>query len=754
MADLEAQISPPRLRRGYAAMALLLCSCPLTASAQSHRRCASRLFGERQGASLRNMLTEACGDEQLSAYDTPSRLRGIRRLGHQGSDKAIAILLSAIEEPAVRDEALLLLAAVRALAPHSDDDAVITHLADIIDDSELPPGPLTRLARQTAALALASSDSHHAFAALLRSLRTPQRQFARAALMQSPPRTWRHLDSARFDDAGELARLLGDMGDMRVLGQLRKVARRKPHGSKKTSNNTALSPSISGANRFVAARQGHAKPIPESSGRGTVVNGMAAAVVALAKLGDHHALHYSQPWLRDDAPTPLRLAAIRARVQLHTAGADALLKQLLAQKNTRAEALALAEQSLSRGLLAALAPLLDEGPWAQRKRVVTLVGRIGGPEAAALLAPLMANSNVSTTAALALANIDHERAAQAIQHRLITAPAGAARRLALRAGLARRMRTSASPASTAAAASSHVEQQLTDTLQQLALGLLKSDAQADRAVAAATIGWLDEARAAALLRHHDEAVAVAAGGALLQRGVRGSALLAAFERAAAQHDDEAPLLLGLASVMLRADPGVTSARLVTWAKAGNALSPAAAFRLARRDSRRYRHDLRALFNSGDAVLRLHVAWGLQHSPQADATSLLSRRYLREPDPRVRRMLLRSLSWRSHAPRMQALRVAARQDPDAICRTLAQRALAGGKAAAPATVGPQVVWLSLRDNASSQGPNVALRPLLLVRENGTAAAVVAAPDGVVLAGGFPAARRMSLQLAPRAHKRDP
>ncbi|MCA9624380.1 MAG: HEAT repeat domain-containing protein, partial [Myxococcales bacterium] len=206
----------------------------------------------------------------------------------------------------------------------------------------------------------------------------------------------------------------------------------------------------------------------------------------------------------------------------------------------------------------------------------------------------------------------------------------------------------------------------------------------------------------------------------------------------------------------RSIEALASSTLATWAEAGGALAPAAALRLATRDSRAFRARLRQLLDGTSPSLRAQVALGLGASPEPDATYLLVERFRFEPEAIVRAAIVRGLSQRPEKLRLPTLRQAALLDPDERVRALATSALAGRKLAAPLFArGPaEVAWVTLRANSEGEREAVVRRPVEVRRADGLVVPMVSAPDGVVLVVGLREGERYDLAIVPQAPPKAP
>jgi hypothetical protein len=188
------------------------------------------------------------------------------------------------------------------------------------------------------------------------------------------------------------------------------------------------------------------------------------------------------------------------------------------------------------------------------------------------------------------------------------------------------------------------------------------------------------------------------------------------------------------------------------ARLGEPDAPLASLALASRANDDLAPVVDALFASRDPVVRAHVAAGLGRASWPAAVGRLARAYAYEPDPSVRRAVVRALASSSAPPspaRAEALGLAARLDPDARVRFLAERGLPSHAASAPlgASLAPSVSWLRLaRVDGTAPAPD-AIETGALVRDGGLAIPLAFDADGYALVVGVsPGPAR--LVLAPR------
>lgn len=287
----------------------------------------SSALGARFGVSAAQRL--------LASTDPDERLRGIARLGDDGSREAVEALVRAMDpgSPAVRDPRARLLA-IRALARHASDEGPRGVLLRAMSEA-LPPDrtPTASLIGETAALGLARYGGTRGTEVLAAIVRQGGRlgDVASAALIAHPPPSLDALAGPKAPASAEVARLLGELGDLRATPWLRAVVR---------MDEPAL---------------------------------RSAALLALAQLGDQEATVVSRAFARALDPRA-KLAAARALSIVAPSEARPIVAELLAVPDARADALDLAERLGGGVLSAALAPLSASGPLEQRRRAVMALG--------------------------------------------------------------------------------------------------------------------------------------------------------------------------------------------------------------------------------------------------------------------------------------------------------------------------------------------------------------------------------------------
>jgi HEAT repeats len=660
---------------------------------------------EEPTTSLREGVGVQRGERLLGLGDPVARIRGVERLGSSDDEDAIDALVDHMSPGrAVEKDPRASLVAVRALARHAGaHEGARRTLVAVLNRVQAgsPETGLGRLSRATAAMALAQVGTKDTLTPLLTAVigGGPTAELARDALLAHRPVMLGPLAKGFDDMSPRTLTLMGDLGDPRLIGVLRRQLR---------------------------------KGVPASQ---------QAAAIALAKLGDATALTLATPKDVDEEDAEAsavrhEVAKAEVLVRLDTPQAAKAVASLLGRARTRSDGLRLAGASLSPALVPTLRAVVEAKVTdAERAAAVALLARIGNDEAARALASLLAMPASADAAALGLATSSGQTAAGILDEALAKADAADRRRL-LRAGIVR-----------------HLQER--SPMAGLVPALVEASASkdaADRAVGAFGLVALGARSLADMLASEDAGVrAAAARGAL----VRGDDALAAIHPAllAAANDPSggqvgAELGLGLLVELGTGDDRIATSTLATWAEQGGLLAPLAAYRLAKRDSKPFRARLESLLVGTDPLVRLHAALGLATSPHADAAGLLVARYRFESDPLVRAAIVRALSWRKESLVAATLSVAERLDPDPSVRALARMAARGRRhPIAPLSRGREVAWITLQPNATQQRASAHGRAMLLIRGDGVALPVVAAPDGVLVVPGIAATEELRLRLAP-------
>ena len=651
-------------------------------------------------SSLRQRIGMQRGKQLLTSSDSGERIRGLERLAEDGSEEAVSALAEAMEPgTALRTDPQSRLIAVRLLAAHAAEPDVQSVLEGVLGSvrAGAPESPLDALSRATAAMALAKAGSSDTLTPLVTAVigGGATGRLARDAIMAHPPRALGPLGRSFKDMSPRVLTLLGELGDPRVIGICRKQLKRKTPAVKR------------------------------------------AAVVALAKLGDGSVANTARTWLKKKGDTAQQVAASEALMLLDAPGAAAAIASLLGAARTRGAGLELAEASLSPALVPTLEAVLNaKVTAAERARAAAIIAKIGGDDAARVLAKLLAKPGLATAAAFGLARSHGRLATSALGKALAAAEPGAPKRLIIRAGLVRHIMHGPSIAG----------------LQAAVEAARASQDDADRALGAWGRVLLDgPASIATLAAQDDDVIATAVASAAITLGSRGIAELDEALVKAATGDVPSRRTIAMGAALLvesGATRHVATSRLARWAEGGSTLAPLAALRLAARDSTLFRGRTEQLLGGTDPLVRLHVALGLGSSPESDAVSLLIGAYRFETDVRVRRAIVRALSVRREKLRERTLTTARDLDPDPQVRALAASALKGRKLrlALPPR-GQQVAWISLRPNSEAERNASSGRPLMLIRSDGLALPTLSAPDGVVLVGGLIETGEVSIQLSP-------
>ncbi|MCC6522483.1 MAG: HEAT repeat domain-containing protein [Polyangiaceae bacterium] len=639
---------------------------------------------ETSAHSLRAHLGVARGAELLASADPDDVVRGIERLGAAGTPEAVDALAAALlQGGSVRSELRTRLEAVRALAAHVDIETAREALASVVSSPPAAPlePPLEAMARHSAALALAASGHPEALRSLAKVAAGRGRgaTAAQAALRAHPPAALDAVLGSGKTLSVAIASLLGDLGDARAIAPLRAQLKRK---------DVALT---------------------------------GAAAVSLARLGDASVLDRARTWLveRDARPREAALEVLSAFGAPDLG--EALAKLLATGKLGSAAALGYVGRSPARDHVPLLQTILEKGG-EEAGRAIALLGSIGGPAAVRVLVAELGKSARALAAAHALGLAQGPEARAAVEAALAEAEAGPARRLALRAALVRLLTSG----------------EAVDGLDAALEAAMASADAADRAVGAFGLAARGARPVADLAAATDGAVAHGGARAALLGGERALDACRALLARAGDVPDPDAVACGAGLLVDPADgSGVPTARLARWAEAGGALGPLAAMVFAARDVRSLRPRLEALLGGADPVVRVHVAFGLGRSPEPDAASLLVEAYRVEPEPEVRRGLVRALSARGERLARRWLELARDLDADEAVRSLARSALGGRKLlpGAPARARPlgpgSTAWLTVLPNGPGARAASAGRELYVLRGDGLALPAVTDPDGTAL-----------------------
>ena len=635
--------------------------------------------------SLESRLGISIAERLLRSSAEDDRIRGIERLGAVGTTRALEVLVEALEPSGAARGARERLTAVRALAPHSARGDVRRALARLMTGSA-PGGAtdqselLVRQVRDSAALALAASALPEALDIISKALRQ-QGPIAEAAAL-----------AIEAHPPGDIQALLRARGAptpalARVLGV------------------------IGDQRAFHLLRDFVKRGAPEVR---------SEAALALTRLGDLETVLVARHWLAHERDPGMRIAAARILAQAHAPDAARAISALLGAAVTRTAGLELALEAPSAELVLPLSELAPKAEGNELTSVLSALGRSSDARAASLLATELKRPERAGLAAYALATFAGEAASDELERALGQAQQAplAVRAIAVRSVV---LGVSLSRA---------------NAFERL----LGSREPRERAAAAWALSVLEPDRAAELVTSSDPDVARAAARTAF---VSARAARAAANRLGAELDPltRAALAASLAHPDGRA--AISTRKLFVLLEQGNVETPLIAFALATRDHLELRPRIEALLQSGDALLRAHVALGLGESPEPSAIGLLERAYRFEVDPSVRRAIVRALGQRHEPAKKRLLWLAATLEPDPEARETARIALSGARIASPLT-GPSAAWLSLLPNSAGLG--AARRPLVVVVPGGLALPVVSDPDGIVALARL-ARGPVSLRLAP-------
>lgn len=624
-----------------------------TASSQPRPR-------ERASSAVRRSFKASLGLEAvrhlLRSDDSADRCRAFDRLSKLGTETALEILARALDLNGAARDGRERLAATRALAPHARVAVARTALIRSLSaPSALERAdPSQALARSSAALALAKSGDVRALGALGQALRQPGRsaEVALSALRAYPPADPTPVLAARGAITAPFIDYLETLDHPRASSLLHGVAQKATHKLR------------------------------------------ARALIALARRNDPEVARLAARAHRNERHPELFRAYVEVLARAGHPDAQQAFAQLCeaAERDPRAleAAVEIALHSPSPSFARSLERLLQHAQRDQVPSLVAALGRASDERSIATLARLLNHEVTRFSAALALALSEPKAAREALERAL--SGDAALRRTALRASAVRALALGDPPSGA----------------RTLAKELVRSKLPADRAAAAFAWAVLEPDRSSELLSSQDPVVVRAAARTLLTTGFAELAC----ERLARETNEltRSALALCLADdvAALKVPNRVLEALLET----SDAAAPLAARALAARDSARLRPRIEHLLASSDAIVRAHVASGLGLSQEPSAVGLLTRTYMNELDPRVRRAIVIALSTRHEPGRSRALALAAALDPDDETRELARQALV-----------PQQLWAFVAGKGTAW---VEVQEPL-----GDEAVTVAAPGGLTL-----------------------
>jgi hypothetical protein len=642
----------------------------------------------------------------VRSSDEDERLRGLERAAELGSPQALALLGAALDTQtgaigAARLDPRALVCVARGLARATDQTNVRGWLGQILttgaqtrglsregDDPDGPPR--IELAREIAALALASSDDPRGGEALLPIARGvgPGHDAATAALAAFPPRA-AALGLANPTPAG--LRLAALLGDLRSVDAVRAALK-------------ASEPAV-----------------------------RAAALVATGELGDLRSLDLVRAALGEH-DARIRAAAAEALVLLGAADAPRAVEGLLADDATALAGVRLAERAqdsqVSKALAARVVASQNE---AIRTAGVAALGRGANADATRALVALLAYPELAGDAANALGRSPSATAMAALE---AAAGAPATRRLAVRAYVVR----------------AHVRGERSRALDAVIADLWRATEPVSRALGAFARVALGEARAVDLLGDKEPRVRRAAAMATLAAPTR-EALDALVRQGTAETDEATRAVMDIGLLGGDADGRLTTTALLDRAESGGPGAPLAATALAQRTEDAPDPKVLALLRARDPLLRAHAARGLGASRAPSTAGYLAEAWAYEPNLAVRRALVLALAARTgdtaSPSRARTLTLAARLDPDARVRWSAARALEGRPAELRRAPSPEVAWLRVADAAGAAPGGVPFTGALVLAD-GVAVPIAFDDDGYALVLGVPPGEAR-LVLAPRVPK---
>jgi len=661
--------------------------------------------------SARLAMSEA--ERLIGSPSSEDRVRSVVRLSSLGRREAVDRLVRAMHpgSPLARDPRARL-AAVRGLFPFASLEPVRLLLASALS-IEGPADSLAGIIRDTAALALASSDDAKAIGLLVVAVVQggAAAEAAERALLAYPPRSLAPIAPAGRPGEGlpaAVCALVGKLGDLRAAGPLRATLAAGLGAVDPAAPSSA--PSSPGYERRKAA---------------------IAAALALARLGDREPLPVARQWLRARDPE-LRIAAAEILIQGGAEERAGLLAEWMRSEETRARAVTLSLRMPSADLAMDLVKVARDESGSLLRMSIAALGRTGDGGAERALAGMLADPARAWDAAFALANSPSDEAKRTLQIALLSPQT---RRLAARAGTARYLLRDDPP------------RRLVDALSSLRT----SRDDADRAAGAFGLAVLGEVSVRSLLGSGDAAVVRAAARASLVVG--GDAAIACAERLSGETDETTRDALGvaLAASVDAADP-ISTGKLAEWAESDAAIAPLATLSLGLRDGPPYTERLERLLGSADPAIRRHAALGLGYSPEPDTSSRLSKAWHFETDRSVRRAIIAALSKRSEPQRIEVLGLASRMDPDADVREAARLGLQGRLPGILEGRGrcKQVAWITLSPSEAKSAPMLGYRRGRLAEASGLVLPVVTDPDGALVAAGLapgPASFTLAMRFAP-------
>jgi len=652
------------------------------------------------GVALRSRFGEGRAEVMLHSSDPETVRRGLARAAAIGSPEAIALIAQRAEELASADDRTLIDLA-RALAAFADQDAPRQRLMALLNvstrvttrssaaaraaaaegtsDSLALVAARVGFARDIAARALVASRDAKALEAVFTSAREPGlgQTAALRALASDPSQILDAQTAAHMPapTSAAAAHALAQTGDLRVLGALR-------------------------------ARVASGEP-----------GARAAAIVALGQLGDGGALS-SIVSAFGDGDARVRAASGEALVLLDAPQRWRAVEALVTDDNTADAGIRLAERAQDAGVVKALAARFRaKGDADVRSAILAALGRGLTDDAVKVLVSVAADPRWGGEAVAALGRSPNAGAMRALE---ALAREPSLRRLVARAYALRAL----------------LRHERSGALGALVAELARSRAPADRSVGVFARVALGEASADASLSDPDPGVRRAAAMGTLAGwdGLRLPAAESLLARMPHETDEATRTVLGIG--LLDGDPNarVPTVGLAQRVEAGGPDGALSASAFAARAGDADKDKVDDLLSSTDPVLRAHTARGLARSEEPSATGKLAEAARYEAEPLVRFSEIAALAARPAAPaRDDALRFAARFDPEARIREVARRGLAGTPLSGPSPV-REIAWLRA---ASSEGlPPGSTMLAAYVTSEGVAIPIAFDADGYALVAGVP------------------
>ena len=612
---------------------LFICRAPNAAAQPATPPASSQAAPATPTLSLKARFGPQAAERLLKNSDVEVRLRALDRLSAHGSDRAIEVLVQALDPGGAARSPRERLVATRALAAHARRpnvrQALLRVMSGTAPGQSEPGDALGNWVRATAALALSASGDNAGLAALGSALRQggAMAELAAAALLAHPPRNLEPILRSRGAATPALVETLGQLGDQRGFALLRNAVR---GGS------------------------------PELA---------AAAAIALTRLGDLETVELARHWTRTKRDPALLLGAARILAMTRAPDRSQAIQRALGSPETHAQALELALADPESRLVDALIAELRGADGELRGRCLAALGRSGDARAIRVLQAELAGPRAAA-AAYALALAESPLAARALELGLADPRQ---RRHALRALVIRELSLGEPARGT----------------RSVIASLLGSSDHRERAAAAWALSAVDPARGASLIQSRDPAVLHAAARA----GTEPTLAAAAIRRLSVEQEPKARAALSIALAVPGMDDGLTTALLIDLLEHVPPAAPLAARGLAARAAPELYARIEALLANSDIWLRSHVAQGLGRARDPRALGWLVSAYRFETSVEVRRAIASALSLRGRGSERSTLTIMASLDPDPAVRTAARAGLAG-RAVELSERGHAAAWIEL------------------------------------------------------------